>query len=366
MIEKFPDQEVCWPAFDGAEYLSKIISEFGARKVFLVTGKRSFQACGAQCFIESAVTGVEVRFYNDFRANPQMFDLFIGLKEIGEFGPDLIVAIGGGSVLDIAKLLNYFHVTGLDPLTYLKGERSDVHDLLPLVAIPTTAGTGSEATHFSVLYNEEVKYSVAEQCMIPKHVILQPEFTYALSPYQTACTGMDTLTQGIESLWALGKTDESRQYARRAVSLALDNLEIAVGAPNPENRRCMLEAAYWSGRAINISKTTLSHALSYALTSFYGYPHGHAVAVFLPTIFELHEKRGALKEDFYDFFDEGLTSQRLLDLCDALNLHGTHDKLDMDPELVAETVNLERMANNPVQLNKPDLLKIVQLAFSRQ
>src|SRR5262249_51347864 len=138
---------------------------------------------------------------------------------------------------------------------------------LPLVAIPTTAGSGSEATPFAVLYVGHVKHSIAGPAMLPDVAIVDPSLTDSMSPALTAVTGMDAFSQAVESYWCIHSTERSKAYARRAIALVLEHLEVAVTAPREENRRAMSKAAHLAGRAIAITKTTGAHALSYPLTS---------------------------------------------------------------------------------------------------
>src|SRR5690606_25840825 len=154
-----------------------------------------------------------------------------------------------------------------DPRSVATGDSLVERDGPPLLAVPTTAGTGSEATHFAVVYIDGVKHSLAHPLLRPDLVILDPLLTYAMPPGLTAATGLDALSQGIEALWAVGATTKSVGYAARAVELAAGALETAVIAPDRTARRAMMEAAHASGLAIDISKTTAPHALSYAIST---------------------------------------------------------------------------------------------------
>jgi alcohol dehydrogenase class IV len=110
---------------------------------------------------------------------------------------------------------------------------------------------------------------------------VDPALTFSLSPRLTAITGLDAFAQAVESYWSVHSTAASRAYARRAIQLVLGSLSGAVHAPTPATRRAMSKAAHLAGRAINLTKTTAAHALSYPLTSYFGIPHGHAVALTL-------------------------------------------------------------------------------------
>lgn len=121
--------------------------------------------------------------------------------------------------------------------------------------------------------------------MLPDYSIVDPQFTYSLPPKITASTGMDALSQAIESYWNINSTKESKKYAEKAIKLVVNNLVKAVNDLNKESRRNMSIAAHYAGKAINISKTTACHAISYPITSYFNVPHGHAVALTLPSMF---------------------------------------------------------------------------------
>jgi len=364
MVEKFADQIVFWGKEGASHFLQETLGKLSAKRVLLVTGKNSYQLSGAEAFILPIIGNIESHRVSEFQPNPTLTDTLQGVKQFQAFKPDCIIAIGGGSVLDMAKLINFFGSTGLDATNYLE-EKVDVElpALLPLIAIPTTAGTGSEATHFSVLYYDKIKYSVAEKCMLPNGVVLNPELTQVMTPYQTACTGMDALAQGIESYWAVGSTAESREYAEKAIRLAWQFLEPAVKQPTLESREKMQEAAYWAGRAINISKTTLCHALSYVLTSHYGYPHGHAVAVFLPEIFRAHARSKVVSDFLSGLLGEGRVADNLHRLVLEIGLGRKNVFHEEDICTAVSGVNLERLKNNPLEFSEQGLEEVVRLSL---
>jgi len=363
MLKKYKNQEVYFGEAGSARYLKDKLTEWQSQRILFITGKDSFFRSGAEAFFKEA--DVEVRFrFSEFEANPTCMDLLSGLKYFETVKPDCIVAAGGGSVMDMAKLINFFGVNKINPEEYLESQTQPVPGgkLRPCIAIPTTAGTGSEATHFSVLYKDKVKYSVANVRMVPDAVILNPVLTAQMSTYQTACTGMDALAQGIESWWAVGATEESREYAEKAMRLAWANLEKAVKKPDAKSRQKMQEAAYWAGRAINISKTTAAHAMSYPLTSYYGYPHGHAVALLLPIIYKVHLERGFVPKKLTRLLGDGPAEDTVV-LLERLNSEiglGLQRQFTLkDIEVVLSSVNVERLENNPGYLNTDDMRVIL-------
>ncbi len=259
--------------------LKGILQHYSAQRVFLVTGKRSYEFSGAKEKLEDLLRNRNFYRHFDFKENPKYSDLLKGAKDIRAYKPDIIVAVGGGSVLDTAKILAVLPTETPMAKKVIKGEMDFNDKIAPIVAIPTTSGSGSEATHFAVAYLNNVKYSVAGNSLLPDHVIIDPELTYSMPPYQTAVSGMDALCQAMESCWAKGSNVESKNYAKFALDLIIPNLEKAVNEPNEYARSEIAKGAYFSGKAINISKTTAPHAFSYHLTTKYGIPHGEAVAL---------------------------------------------------------------------------------------
>ena len=322
------------------EILSSLLRERVTKQVFLVRGKHSFVSCGAQEVLHKVqdLTGVHFIEYMDFSPNPKDAEALVGLQVALETHPDLILAIGGGSVLDIAKLIRHY--------------AAEQGCALPLWAIPTTSGTGAEATHFAVVYREGKKCSVEADDILPDVVLLYPPFTYKNDAYLTACTGFDALAQAIESYWAKGANAESRAYSFRALDLLWKQLPQLVKNPTDELRDQVSEGAYWAGRAINISKTTAPHAFSYEFTSHYGYPHGHAVALTFPFFLylnateELYRILGVAPSDAIRNMEEYIMSL-------GLSLHLSPD-IDITASL--QQVNMQRLGNNPVNVTS-DIVK---------
>ena len=340
-------------AYTGNSSINELLpalEPYAGRHILLVRGKRSYEACGAKRHLDAIFgkLGIAVSEFFDFEENPKESDLQRGLSLLDTCPVSAIVAVGGGSVLDMAKLLRFFHAyTGdIETGSYRKKGES-VH----LIVLPTTAGTGSEATRFAVMYRNKVKYSVEHDVVLPDKAIVYPPFTYDNPPYLTACTGFDALAQAIEAFWNVNATEESECYARRAMTLLWPNLPVAVNAPAPEVRDKVSEGAYWAGRAINITKTTAPHAFSYPFTSYYGYPHGHAVALLFPYIADYnmrHGRIGAL-QDILGFDEEPEICFRKYVY--ALGLAPKAMDKPFDSELIVSNINLNRLKNNPVPID---------------
>lgn len=240
----------------------------GSRKVFLVCdGSWPYLNIGPD--VEAAIGGIgsPVRKFSDFGSNPLYESVCKGVEEFNASGCDTIVAVGGGSSIDVAKCIKLYCPT--EP---------------KLIAIPTTAGTGSESTRYAVAYRNGEKQSITHESIIPDYAILEPSVLDSLPLYQKKCTMMDALCQAIESWWSVNATEASRVLSRQAIELIMANWEAYIF--KGLNSREIMRAANIAGQAINITQTTAPHAFSYKLTSLFGLPHGHAVALCLPEIWE--------------------------------------------------------------------------------
>jgi len=224
-----------------------------------------------------------------------------------------------------------------------------------------------------------VKYSVADQSLLPDYVILDPKLTWTMSPYLTAVTGMDALSQAIESYWAVNATQESQAFAARAIKFILEVFPEVVHRPTPSLRRKMMEGSHLAGKAINISKTTGPHAISYVLSTLYNIPHGHAVAITLPHFFEYNLKTGDALNLGYSITKLKQTRLGLLNQlkCETLNegreklgqlalVAGLELKLSKlntpkadEADQIVDNVNTERLGNNPKFISKIILKQII-------
>ncbi len=189
------------------------------------------------------------------------------------------------------------------------------------IALPTTSGTGSESTHFATVYNDKRKYSLSnEELMVPEIAIVDPRLTFGLPTLLTAQTGIDVLTQGVESYWANESTDVSRQFAKECIVLAMGNLQRAVHDPDPDSRSAMSKAANLSGRAINISKTTACHTISYPFYIFYSTHHGQGVSLTLPGMLRYNGK--ASEGDVTHPLGYAYVKQTMMEIYDMMGVKG--------------------------------------------
>ncbi|MCP4003679.1 MAG: phosphonoacetaldehyde reductase [bacterium] len=277
------------------ERLAEIVAERRSRRVFLVTGNASYPASGAEALIAKALEPCAVERFCGFGENPALDDITSGIERFCAFGPDLVVAVGGGSPLDMAKSINVLAAQDGDAIDFIEG-RSELQPRgCPLVAVPTTAGSGSQVTHFAAVWVGRTKHSLAHPCMRPEFALVDPRLLASLPSHVAAGAGLDALNQGIESYWSIHATQESQDFAREAIECVIQHLVRFVVQPDDASRMGMARGAHLAGEAIERTKTTAPHAISYPITSHFGIPHGQAVGLILPSI--LRFNAGVTAED---------------------------------------------------------------------
>jgi alcohol dehydrogenase len=353
------------------------VAASGTRRVFLVCGRRSFEASGAARMLPDLEQVADVRRWSDFRANTDAEDLQVGLKIMRDYDPDLVLGVGGGSALDMAKLLSAFRDFPDEQVlaAIRSGERTEARRDR-LVLAPTTSGSGAEATHFAVVYIGADKYSIGGPAMRPDAVVLDPTLSVSGSVYQRATSGIDAVCQAIESLWATAATDCSRHFARIALRLLLPAIERFVNDPESDSARAMCIGSHFAGRAIDISRTTAAHALSYGITKGYGVSHGHAAALTLGSFIAAHANaepaalNPGIDPDHHDramatilaalgAADGAAARDRFAALLDDLHLQRRLSDVGVNTgderRRLAAAVNVERLGNNPIRFNEAQL-----------
>ncbi len=259
--------------------LPEILSGLKAKKLLLVCDS-SFDFLNIKENILNL--SVPMVMFSDFTPNPLYEDVVKGVELFGKENCDVILAVGGGSSIDVAKCIKLFSKMDESDI-YLNQEFKDT--LVPLIAVPTTAGTGSESTRYAVIYYKGQKQSVTHLSIIPDVALLHFEVLETLPIYQKKCTLLDALCQGIESWWSVNSTDESHKISEKAVKTIIKYTKPYLEGDKDATEQIML-ASNLAGQAINITQTTAAHAMSYKLTSLFGIPHGHAAAVCLSEVWQ--------------------------------------------------------------------------------
>lgn len=341
--------------FKGSEELASVLNQYN--RMLLVHGK-SFDNNPIKYIIDRG----SVVHFTDFTSNPLYEDVCKGVDLYINEGCDAIVAIGGGSAIDVAKCIKLFCKMDKSE-NYLHQDKRDTG--IPLIAIPSTAGTGSESTRYAVIYYQGDKQSISHPSIVPDYAFLVPGLLKELPTYQKKCTLLDALCQAIESWWSVNSTDESKEYSKTAIKLVMDNWEEYIFDNSDIAAEYIMEASNYSGRAINITATTAAHAMSYKITSLYKVPHGYAVAVCLPAVWEYMLKH---TEECVDLRGEEYLKNTFNEISDAISLatfNDMFDRMDMkmpisrsreaELDILSKSVNPVRLKNNPVRLTEETL-----------
>ncbi len=368
--------------FNSINNLRNILLKHKPKNIFLVTGKNSYEKCGAKKILNKILRNYNVVDFTEFEVNPKFDDIKKGLELFKKNNCDFVIAVGGGTTLDIAKAVNLFASNEEKSfIEYINNPTKIKNKGKVTVAIPTTSGSGSEATRYAVLYKDKVKYTLTHNFIIPEYAIVDPQFTMNLPAHITAFTGMDALSQAIESYWSINSTDESKKYSREAIKLIIKNIPLAVNNSSEISRGTMTKAAHLAGNAINITKTTACHAISYPITSYFNVPHGHAVALTIAPMIvynsqvtkqDLLDKRGVdyvkntIKEivELIGASNAEEASEKITNLMKEIGLSTKLSELgietDEDIEIIIRNgFNPDRVNNNPRKLTEETLRGIL-------
>jgi alcohol dehydrogenase class IV len=280
--------------------------------------------------------------FSDFKPNPTYDDVTKAIKAFR--GCKSLASVGGGSAIDLAKAVKYYKC--------LDKKGNFVYKNIKHYAVPTTAGSGAESTRFAVIYINGEKQSLTHDALFPDAAVFVPQLLKTLPLYQKKCTLLDALCHAIESIWSNGATNESVKFARAAIEII--KRDYAKYLDGDESATANIQqAANLAGRAINISRTTAAHAMSYKITTLFALPHGHAVALTMPALWRLIERDNPAK-----LKDENITAQEFDKIVVDLGVETKLTLTDAELDTLASSVNTTRLSNFPLALSTADLRAI--------
>ena len=358
-----------------SEDILKYINDKSFKKIFVLCGKKSFVNSGAENLLKN-ISNKEIKLFYKKSEIPILEELIEIIKDIKKFKPDLFLAIGGGAVIDYAKIANVVDI------------RPDLAELIvnytypfkkkytKLVVIPTTAGSGAEVTSNAVIYVDGIKHSFESELLIPDHFFLIPEFLISAPNKIKASSGFDAIAQALESLVSRKSNDKSVEYASKSLRVSVNSFISFINEPNMKNATEMSIASNLAGKAISISKTTAPHAASYPFTSLFNISHGHAVSLFFEKFFKFNyenidksetsfdlKKRFDLIFNLFDVQDINGFNSKISLIKKSANLEDDLTKFNIDiiksSEDVLKGINLLRLGNNPVKIDGKDILNII-------
>lgn len=294
--------------------LPKFAKEKNFRSALLVTDQGLMSLGMAQPIIDGfKAEGLNIVVYDKVVPNPTITNIEEGLKLYKENNCDVIIALGGGSPMDCAKGIGARVARPGKSIPKMKGLLKVFKKLPPLVAIPTTSGTGSEATLAAVISNPDTheKYPINDPVLIPRYAVMDPLLTVGLPKHITSTTGMDALTHAVEAYIGSENTANTKKYAIEATQLVFKYLKRAYdNGQDKEARNMMQKASLLAGMAFTRAYVGYVHAIAHSLGGFYGVPHGLANAVILPHVIEAYGEKAYKK---------------LAQLADTVGIKGAND-----------------------------------------
>ena len=284
---------------DSVSEVPALLEKLRVSSVLLVTDKMLRQF-GATANLEKHLADANIKYvvYDETCPNPTVNNVEAARELYVKENCEALIAFGGGSSMDCAKAVGARIAYPNRTVNQMKGLLKILKKIPTLIAVPTTAGTGSEVTITSVITNSEIKhkYTMNSFPLIPAYAVLDPAVTLTLPPSLTATTGMDALTHAVEAYIGGSTTKETRAYALEATKLIFENLETAYAdGKNEDARRNMLRAAYVAGIAFSKSYVGYVHAVAHTLGGQYNVPHGLANAVVMPSVLDEYGETAYVK-----------------------------------------------------------------------
>lgn len=341
------------------------------KHAMIVTGKNSAKASGALADVTAVLEefGISYTIFDEIRENPPLMTCFEGGKLAAGAGADFVIGIGGGSPLDAAKAIAAFAANqGIEPMD-IYDEQKRQNPTLPLVAIPTTAGTGSEVNYYSVLTlpDGERKKTFKANDAWPKVAFVDPRYTCSLSHGSTVSCALDAFAHALESYLSPKSTIFSEQAALFAAKELWDVLSQAPASFTPEMREQLIAAATAAGMAISVTGTGFPHPMGYSITLLDGIPHGKACAVFAGDYIEYNEKTEAGKARIAAFAAHiGTTPKLMKALLPGLanvDLSFTEEEIDRRVKLICGAGNY---TNSPYVLSMDEMYEIYRNHFLKK
>lgn len=351
--------------------IADIVESFKPYRIMLVTGRKSMKKLRITNRIINYLKDYQILIYSQVKQNPGVSTVEDGIRFLKDEKCDLVIGLGGGSAIDTAKAVSVLSKNQGPVDEYLSEKRKIANRGLPLIAIPTTAGTGTEVTQYASIIDEKKKHklSLSHEHIHPNVAIVDPILTTTMPKFITSITGLDALSQCIEAHWSKNHTPMSDIFALNGIDLIFKNLVSTIEFPDTiEFREKMALASLFSGIAISIAKTTIVHSVSYPLTVHFDVPHGLACALTLPSFIRYNSK--VIRDRIYDIAQRiGVKTiddfiREVEELISSLGvprrLSGVGVQRRDIEVIVREGFRPDRAENNPRKVTREDLRAILE------
>lgn len=379
MVNRFILNEVSYFGPGARKELPGVVARFGYQKALVVTDKGLMKFGVAKMVLDVLEeAGIAYEIFDDVKPNPTVTNVKDGIKACKNSGADFIVAIGGGSAMDTAKGIGIVcNNPEFSDIVSLEGVADTKKKSLPIIALPTTAGTAAETTINYVIIDEQnqKKMVCVDPNDIPAVAIVDAELMYSLPKGLTASTGMDAMTHAIEGYITKAAWEMSDMFEIKAIEMIHKYLPIAVNDPtNPEGRNGMAVAQYIAGMAFSNVGLGVDHGMAHPMSALHDIPHGVACAILLPTVMRFNAP--AAKEKYAEIakacgvYKDGMTVDeaveaacneianlsRIVGIPEHLSELGIHEE-DI-PALAEQAINDVCTPGNPREVTKEDIINI--------
>ncbi len=356
--------------------VNKLLDRLNAGKVMIVTDKGIVNA-GICAKLQGAIKNRDIVLFDDVQPDPSIKLVELVVKIARSNNIQAVIGLGGGSSIDTAKVAAALITNDKDMSSYVGIDLLE-KDAVPIIAIPTTAGTGSEVTHIAILSDEEeqLKKGIVSSKLIPHFAVLDPDLTVGLPPHVTAATGMDALVHALEAYISVNASSYSDTLALKAVSLIGENIREAYNnGANLQARENMLLGSLYAGMAFANAGVAAVHAFAYPLGGMFHIPHGLANSVMLPTIMEFNmtgsEKRFAqMAKQLLNDNNAGANClvKEIYRLCNDLKIPLSLEELKIPKSAIAQLAEgamkvTRLLANNPREITPQDALELYTKAY---
>lgn len=352
----------------------KIIEECVGRSVLIICSVTAYNRYKKDPELSSLFSLTNVIFEHGFESNPSLSDIIEISSKYRESSLDLIIGIGGGSAMDVAKIASVsipaikkdIHINDLLENTTLFSRLKEID----CIQVPTTAGTGSEVTPFATVwdYESQQKKSLNHNIMYAKKAFIDPDFLSHVPLEVAISTGLDALNQAFESIWNVNANEFTRPTSRRAAVLALKGLPLINDAPNNPALRVNLSlASLFAGLAISQTRTSICHSISYPLTLKYGIEHGMACSF---SILEVFKYNSSFIKDDLESIKFDLQLDPFAALKNIIKQYEVNEHLakSLPPKSefsasISDFITVGRFENNIKKCSHPDLVDIIMNSY---
>jgi alcohol dehydrogenase len=351
-----------------------IIEECFGKDILIVCSLTAYERHIEDSELRSLFNLASVTFEHGFESNPSLADIIKISDKYRESSIDVVVGIGGGSAMDVAKIVSV-SIPAIKKDIHIDDLLNDSNlfscfDGLECIQVPTTAGTGSEVTPFATVwdYDSQQKKSLSHPMMYAKKAFIDPEFLSEVPPKIAIATGLDALNQAFESIWNLNANELTRPLSRRAAILALQSLPVINELSNdPELRVQLALASLFAGLAISQTRTSICHSISYPLTLKYGIEHGMACSF---SILEVFKYNLAYIKDDMDLIEFEINENPYMALESIIKQHEVNSYIakllpikSIFAESIEDFITAGRFENNIKKCDQEDLVNIIVASY---